>query len=121
MPRITYNESLTTTKESQYIFVGSKKAKETEKIVESILEGMKMFCLWIMTSCMRHLCDGQKIDKQKCFSLETCMYNLKQLILLESVSSNGAAGVAIHQAHQSITQDQIQCWAGLPPATCLNA
>lgn len=74
-------------KENQYIFVGSKKAKETEKIVESILEGMNMFCLWIMTSCKRHLCDGQKIDKQKYFSLETCMYNLKQLILLESVSS----------------------------------
>ena len=44
-----------------------------------------------MTSCKGPLHDGQKIDIQKYFPLESCLYNLKQLILLEPVSSNGAS------------------------------
>lgn len=34
--------------------------------------------LWIMTSYKGPFCDGQKIDKQKYFPLERCLYNLKQ-------------------------------------------
>ena len=93
MPKITYNESLTTTKEKRYIFVGSEDANGTEKIVESIPDRYENVLFMIMTSCKGPRCDGQKKDKQKYFSFETCLYNLQQLILQESVSPNGAACV----------------------------
>lgn len=70
------NESLTTTKENQYIFVGSEDTNGTEKIVESILDRYENVLFMITTSCKGPRCDGQKIDKQKYFSFETCLYNL---------------------------------------------
>lgn len=69
-----------------------------------------MFCssLWIMTSCKGPLRDGHKGDKQQCFPLERCLYNLKQLILLKWVSYNGAVwhGPSI-KARQSITRSPV--------------
>lgn len=90
---MAYKESLTTIKENQYIFVGPEDANKTEKIVESILARYEnvLFLFMDYDKLQGTLCDGQKIDKQKYFPHEACLYNLKQLILPESVSSNGAA------------------------------
>lgn len=86
-----------------------------------------MFCfsLWIMTNCKGPLCDGQKIDKQKYFRLERCLYNLKQLILRSQSALMVLAGW--HQPfikeHQSITQVQthdLACLPLLPHARCVG-